>query len=83
VSMSSSSPWSKGSANVTGLSGFTQAPFIMSSVRSGTDSPFTTHTGTTSTSAFTLYCYYYGSSAVTRTVHWVAIQATPSDSAGS
>jgi hypothetical protein len=83
VTMSSASPWSKGSANVTGLSGFTVAPFVVANVNSGTDAPFTTHIGTTSTSAFTLYCYYYGASASSRTVRWVAIQSGSATASGS
>jgi hypothetical protein len=84
VSMSSGSPWSSGSANVTGLSGFTVNPYIMATVSSSVSgAPFACHVLATSTSAFTIYCFYYGASATSRTVNWIAVQATSTTAAGS
>ncbi len=84
VSMTSGSPWSSGSANVTGLTGFTVNPYILAGVQSTVGSaPFACHVNVTSTSAFTLYCFYYASSNTARTVYWTAMQATPSTAVGS
>jgi hypothetical protein len=84
VTMTSASPWSTGSLNVTGLTGFTVNPLVTVSVNSSiSGSPLVTHVNVTSTSAFTIYCFYYGASATSRNVNWTAIQATSSTAAGS
>ena len=83
VTMTSASPWSTGSLNVTNLSGFTQNPLIVATVQSAAAGQYAVHVNVTSTTAFTIYCNYYGASASSRTVQWLAVQATSSTSAGS
>lgn len=83
VTMSSASPWSSGSANITGLTGFTVAPYIYCTSNTSVSVPILATAESTSASAFTIRCYYYGSSATARTVRWLAVQATSSTAAGS
>jgi hypothetical protein len=83
VSMTSGSPWSTGSANVTGLTGFTVNPYVLANVSTGVSQAFTVTIDVTSTSAFTLRVNFYGSSAISRSVVWMAIQATSTTAAGS
>jgi hypothetical protein len=83
VPMVSASPWSSGSANVTGVTGFTQNPYVYVSINTSVNIPILATAEVTSTSAFTIRCHYYGSSATARTVRWLAVQATSSNSAGS
>jgi hypothetical protein len=84
VNMTSGSPWSTGSSNVTGLTGFTVEPyiFITGSSNQGTGL-VAAHAFATSTSAFTIYAFFYGSSTAGRVFRWRAVQATPSAAAGS
>lgn len=84
VTMTSASPWSTGSLNVTGLTGFTVQPYVVATVNSSiSGSPLVCHVNVTSTSAFTVYAFYYGASATSRVVRWTALQATSSTAAGS
>lgn len=83
VTMSSASPWSSGSANITGLTGFTQPPYIYVSSNTSVNIPIVATAESTSTSAFTIRCHYYGATSTARTVRWMAVQATPSSPAGS
>ena len=84
VTMTSGSPWSSGSLNVTNLSGFTQNPYIIATVNSTvTGAPAVCHVNCQSTTAFTIYLFYYAASATARSVYWTALQATSAASAGS
>jgi hypothetical protein len=83
VTMSAATPWSSGSANVTGLTGFTQNPIVQATADVSYAQPITTHVEVTSTSTFTLRAFRYTSSSSGVTVKWVAFQATPSSSTGS
>ena len=84
VTMTSASPWSTGSLNVTNLSGFTQTPVvIISGSSSVTGAPLVAHVNVTSTTAFTIYAFYYGASATSRDFKWTALQATSSAAIGS
>jgi hypothetical protein len=84
VTMSSASPWSTGSLNVTNLSGFTVNPYVIATgSASVSGAPLVAHVNVTSTTAFTIYCFYYGASATSRVINWTALQATSSTAAGS
>jgi hypothetical protein len=84
VTMTGASPWSTGSANVTGLTGFTVAPYVFVAGDSAQGSGLVSaHVNVTSTSAFTIYAFYYGNSSTARTIRWSAVQATSSTAAGS
>lgn len=81
--MTSSSPWSYGSVNVTGLSGFTVAPYVVATVETTVANALVVTADVTGLTTMTLRCNYYGSSATTRVVRWIAIQATSTTAAGS
>ncbi len=83
VSMTSASPWSQGSANVTGLSGFTVNPYVIATNETTVSNAIVVTANVTGTSTFTLNVNYYGSSATSRTIRWMAIQATSAAAAGS
>lgn len=83
VTMTSASPWSTGSANVTGLTGFTVAPYVLATCETTVGVAIVATADVTSTSTFTLRVNYYGASATARTIRWMAIQATSSTAAGS
>ena len=83
VTMTSASPWSTGSANVTGLSGFTVNPYVMATVETTVSNAIVVTADPTGTTTMTLRVNYYGASATSRTVRWLAIQATSSTAAGS
>jgi hypothetical protein len=84
VSMTAASPWSTGSLNVTNLSGFTVQPYIVATAEAPISTNFVgVHVNVTSTTAFTIYCFYYGNSSTARTVRWVASQAQSATAAGS
>lgn len=83
VTMTSASPWSSGSANITGLTGYTQNPYIYATSNTSVNIPIVVTAESTSTSAFTIRCHYYGSSATARTVRWMAVQAASASSSGS
>jgi len=84
VNMTGATPWSTGSANVTGLTGFTVQPYIFTTADSGQGTGVvSSHINVTSTTAFTVYCFYYGNSATSRLIRWNAVQATPTSPAGS
>jgi hypothetical protein len=83
VSMTSASPWSTGSANVTGLTGFTVNPYVMATCETTVGIAIIATADVTGTSTFTLRVNYYGASATARTIRWTAIQATSTTAAGS
>lgn len=83
VTMSSATPWSSGSANITGLTGYTQNPYIYCTSNTSVSIPIVVTAESTSTSAFTVRCFYYGASATARTVRWMAVQAASASSSGS
>jgi hypothetical protein len=76
--------WSTGSLNITNLSGFTVQPYVVATAESPQGTNFVgVHVNVTSTTAFTIYCFYYGNSSTSRTVRWVASQAQSGTAAGS
>jgi len=83
VSMTSASPWSTGSANVTGLSGFTVTPYVLATVETTVSQAIVATADVTGLTTMTLRLSYYGASGTARTVRWMAIQATSSTAAGS
>lgn len=84
VTMASASPWSTGSLNVTNLSGFTVAPYVVATASASVSgAPIVAHVNVTSTTAFTIYCFYYGASATSRVINWTALQAKSTTAAGS
>ena len=84
VTMTSATPWSTGSLNVTNLSGFTQTPVVLiTGSASVSGAPLVAHVNATSTTAFTIYAFYYGQSATSRDFKWVAFQATSTTATGS
>jgi hypothetical protein len=85
VPMTGGTPWSSGSVNITGvLSGFTQTPYIFVSGDSAQGTGLVSaHVNVTSTSAFTIYAFYYGNSSSARLIRWNAIQATSTTASGS
>jgi hypothetical protein len=83
VSMTSASPWSTGSANVTGLTGFTVNPHVQATVVSGVSQALVAQVDVTSTSTFTIRVNFYGASTTSRSVFWMAIQSTSTTAAGS
>lgn len=84
VTMTSASPWSTGSLNVTNLSGFTVNPYVIATASASVSgAPIVAHVNVTSTTAFTIYCFYYGASATSRVINWTALQATSTTAAGS
>jgi hypothetical protein len=83
VSMTSGSPWSTGSANVTGLSGFTVNPYVVATAETTISNAIVVTTDITGITTMTLRVSYYGSSGTSRNIRWIAIQATSSTAAGS
>lgn len=83
VSVSSASPWSSGSANVTGLSGFTVTPYVVATVSTSANTPMTVTADATSATTMTLRVFVYAASATSRSVMWMAYQATSTTAAGS
>ncbi len=82
-SMSSSSPWSTGSVNVTNLAGFTVNPYVVATAETSVSQAMVVTADVTGTTTMTLRCNYYGASGTTRTIRWIAIQATAASAAGS
>jgi hypothetical protein len=83
VTMTSGSPWSTGSLNVTNLSGFTQNPLAIATCNTSISQAVVATVQVTSTTAMTIRVNAYLSSATSRDINWMAFQATPSTSAGS
>ena len=84
VTLTSNATWSYGSTNVTGITGFTVAPYVYGSVETtATTTANVCHFNATSPSAMTVYALRSGASTTTVTVRWVAIQATSTTAAGS
>lgn len=84
VTMTAATPWSSGSLNVTNLSGFTVQPYVIATADAAVSAGLIgVHVNVTSTTAFTIYCFYYGNTSTSRTVRWTALQATSTTAAGS
>jgi hypothetical protein len=83
VNITSATPWSSGSANVTGLTGFTQNPFILATCETTISQAVVVTANATGLTTMTLRVNVYATSATDRVIRWLAIQATPSNSAGS
>ena len=84
VALTSNASWSYGSINVINLSGFTQEPYVLATAEAtSTTTPVLCHVDVTSTTQMTVYMFRVGASTALTTVRWMAVQATPSNPAGS
>jgi hypothetical protein len=82
VTMTSGSPWSTGSLNVTNLAGFTQEPYAVATCNTSISQAVVATVQVTSTTAMTIRVNAYLSSSTSRDINWLAFQASPSTSAG-
>ena len=83
VPMTGGTTWSTGAANVTGLTGFTIAPYVYCTPISGVSAALVAHVDTNSTTGITIRVNYAANSATNRSIRWLAIQATSTTAEGS
>jgi hypothetical protein len=84
VSLTSNATWSYGSTNVTNLEGFTEEPYVLlAAEHTNTTGPAVAHFNVTGTTSMTVYAFRAGATTGPLTIRWLAVQATPSNPAGS